>query len=105
MWRIGIPVAALLVTLLAVPLAYTNPRVGRSFNLIIAVLVFAIYMNMLSTVQGWVAQERLIFGLGVWVVHAAVLLLVLALLTRRVYLQRWWPQNLTISHWRQKRAA
>ena len=105
MWRIGIPVAALIVTLLAVPLAYTNPRVGRSFNLIIAVLVFAIYMNMLSTVQGWVAQERVSFGIGVWVVHAVVLLLVLVLLTRRVYLTRWWPQDLTISHWRRKRAA
>ena len=41
LWRIGIPVAALVVTLLAIPLAYTNPRVGRSFNLIIAVLAFA----------------------------------------------------------------
>ena len=105
MWRIGIPVAALVVTLLAVPLAYTNPRVGRSFNLIIAVLVFAVYMNMLSTVQGWVAQERVSFGIGVWIVHGVVLLLVLVLLTRRVYLTRWWPKDLTISHWRRKRAA
>ncbi|HTN48980.1 MAG TPA: LPS export ABC transporter permease LptF [Burkholderiaceae bacterium] len=102
MWRIGMPIAAFIVTLLAIPLAYTNPRVGRSFNLIIAVLVFAIYMNMLSTVQGWVAQERLSFGIGVWVVHAVVLLLVVALFARRVYLQRWWPKRLTLAYWRRE---
>jgi lipopolysaccharide export system permease protein len=28
LWRIGIPVASLVVTLLAIPLAYTNPRSG-----------------------------------------------------------------------------
>src|SRR6478735_56598 len=29
-WRISVPVAALMLTLLAVPLAYVNPRMGRS---------------------------------------------------------------------------
>ena len=42
MWRIGLPIVALLVSLLAIPLAYVNPRVGRSFNLIVAVLLFAV---------------------------------------------------------------
>jgi lipopolysaccharide export system permease protein len=95
MWRFGIPIAAFIVTLLAIPLAYTNPRVGRSVNLIIAVLIFAIYMNLLSTMQGWVQQGRVSFGLGVWVVHGVVLALVAALFARRVYLQRWWPRALT----------
>ena len=44
MWRVGLPVVALLVSLLAIPLAYVNPRVGRSFNLIVAVLLFAFYL-------------------------------------------------------------
>src|SRR4029453_2739201 len=61
-WRLGIPIAALVVTLLAMPLAYTNPRVGRSFNLIIAVLAFAIYLNILNTVQAWVHQDRIPFA-------------------------------------------
>jgi lipopolysaccharide export system permease protein len=105
LWRIGIPVAALVVTLLAIPLAYTNPRVGRSFNLIIAVLAFAIYMNVLGTVQGWVQQERVSFGVGVWIVHAVVLLAVVALLVRRVYLQRLWPRKLTPAYWRRRGGA
>jgi lipopolysaccharide export system permease protein len=105
LWRIGIPVSAIIVTLLAMPLAYTNPRVGRSFNLIIAVLAFAIYLNALNTVQAWVQQERVAFGVGVWIVHAVVLLFVAALFARRVYLQRWWPRQLTPAHWRRGQTA
>ncbi len=33
-WRLSVPISALVLTLLAVPLAYVNPRIGRSFNLI-----------------------------------------------------------------------
>jgi lipopolysaccharide export system permease protein len=100
MWRVGIPVVALLVTLLAIPLAYTNPRVGRSFNLIFAVLAFAIYLNALNTVQAWVQQGRMSFAFGVWVVHGIVAAIVVALFIRRVYMQRWFPRWLSPSHWR-----
>jgi len=91
MWRISAPIMALLVTLLAIPLSYTNPRVGRSFNLIIAVLAFAIYVNLLNTVQAYVQQERLSFGIGVWILHAAVLLVVVAFFARRLYAHGWRP--------------
>ena len=97
MWRIGLPVVALLVSLLAIPLAYVNPRVGRSFNLIVAVLLFAFYLNVLNTVQAYVQQGRLNFNVGVWVVHALFLSLVVVLFARRVYLQRWLPRWLRSS--------
>jgi lipopolysaccharide export system permease protein len=89
LWRIGMPVMALLVTLLAIPLSYTNPRVGRSFNLIVAVLAFAVYMNVLNTIQAYVQQERLGFNVGVWVVHAVVLAIVVLLFARRLTLHGW----------------
>ena len=92
MWRIGLPVVALLVSLLAIPLAFVNPRVGRSFNLIVAVLLFAFYLNVLNTVQAYVQQGRLGFNIGVWIVHALFLALIIALFTRRVYMQRWLPR-------------
>jgi lipopolysaccharide export system permease protein len=91
LWRIGAPVMALLVTLLAIPLSYTNPRVGRSINLIIAVLAFAVYVNVLNTVQAYVQQDRLSFGLGVWVVHGAVLAVIVVLFARRLFLHGWSP--------------
>jgi lipopolysaccharide export system permease protein len=93
LWRIGVPVMALLVTLLAIPLAYTNPRVGRSINLIIAVLAFAVYVNVLNTVQAYVQQERLAFGIGLWAVHAAVLAVIVMLFVRRLFVHGWSPRR------------
>jgi len=104
MWRLGLPVVALLVTLLAIPLAYVNPRVGRSVNLIIAVLLFAVYLNVFNTVQAYVQQGRLDFGIGAWVVHAVALALVVLLFVRRVYLRRWLPRWLTSMPWRRSQA-
>lgn len=105
LWRIGLPIIAVLLSLLAVPLAYTNPRVGRSFNLIVAVFVFMLYHNSQSTVQAWVAQGRLPFATGVWLVHAVVAVLVVLLFVRRVYMQRWLPRWLTLGYWRARRGA
>jgi len=91
LWRIGTPVMALLITLLAIPLSYTNPRVGRSMNLIIAVLAFAVYVNVLNTARAYVQQDRLAFGIGVWVVHGAVLAVIVLLFARRLTVHGWSP--------------
>jgi len=95
LWRIGLPIVALVLALMAIPLGHVNPRVGRSANLIIAVLVFVVYHNGMSIVQAWVQQERLSFGVGVWVTHAVAAALVVLLFVRRVYLQRWIPRWFT----------
>jgi lipopolysaccharide export system permease protein len=92
LWRVSAPVVALLVMLLAIPLSYTNPRVGRSVNLIIAVLSFAIYLNVLNTVQAYVQQNRLSFGIGLWIVHVVVLAVIIVLFVRRLYVHGWRPR-------------
>src|SRR5690606_36966416 len=69
LWRIGIPVSALVLSLLAIPLSFVNPRAGRANNLIFAVLAFMIYSNLISLSQAWVARDKLPFELGVWSVH------------------------------------
>ena len=103
--RISQPIVAILLALLAIPLAYTNPRVGRSFNLIVAVLVFLIYNNGLSMTKAWVQQGRLSFGIGIWLVHAVVLLVVVLLFSRRVYMQRWLPRWRDLKFWARRAEA
>jgi lipopolysaccharide export system permease protein len=83
-WRIGLPVSALLLALLAIPLAFVNPRAGRSINLIVAVLVYMIYVNLLSVIQAYIAQSRLHWLPGLLVVHVVVALLLLAFFYRRL---------------------
>ena len=75
MWRIGLPLVALNLALLAIPLAFVNPRASRSVNLIFAVFAYMVYSNLLSIVKAWVAQGRMQFEVGWWVLHAAMLAL------------------------------
>ena len=83
-WRIGLPVSALLLALLAIPLSFVNPRAGRSINLMVAVLVYMIYVNLLSVIQAYIAQSRLQLLPGLLMLHVAVALLLLFMFYRRV---------------------
>jgi len=85
-WRLSMPVAAFLLVLLAIPLSYVDPRAGRSANLIMALLIYIIYNNMLSIFQSWVVRGKLAPLVGLWPAHAAVLLIFFYLFYRRLFL-------------------
>src|SRR6266850_1150173 len=87
-WRIGIPVSALVLVLLAIPMSFVNPRAGRSVNLLFALLTFMVYSNLLSVSQARVSQGRLDFSVGVWMVHAGMVLLLVVLFAQRMQLIR-----------------
>ncbi len=93
LWRIGMPVSAVILALLAIPLSYVNPRAGRSANMLIAILVYAIYSNLISVSQAWVAQGKLSFWVGVWAVHAVMLMPLVALFYRRISLRMPWHRS------------
>ncbi|MGZ8263846.1 MAG: LPS export ABC transporter permease LptF [Burkholderiales bacterium] len=82
-WRIGLPVSALVLSLLAIPLSFVNPRAGRSMNLVFALLIYMTYSNLLSIVQASIAQSRLTFPLGL-AVHVLMLLVLVVLFYRRL---------------------
>jgi lipopolysaccharide export system permease protein len=94
LWRLGIPLAALNLALLAIPLSFVNPRAGRTNNLILAVLTYMIYSNLISVSQAWVTQGRMGFELGVWLVHVVMFVMLLLLFSRRLMVFSWvrlWP--------------
>ena len=78
-WRLSVPISALVLTLLAVPLAYVNPRIGRSFNLIAAAFMYMLYSNCLNIVQSFIAQGKLAFLPGLLLPHVIAIGLVLLL--------------------------
>lgn len=88
--RLGIPVSAILLALLAIPLSSANPRVGRSINLVVAILLYAVYANLISLSQAWVANERMPFWLGLTGTHLAVAGLVVFMFWRRSSVRRAW---------------
>ena len=83
-WRLGLPASALILALLAIPLSFVNPRAGRSMNLILALLIFMTYSNLLSITQASIAQSRIAPAVGLLGVHAVMLLILLALFYRRL---------------------
>jgi lipopolysaccharide export system permease protein len=84
LWRIGMPLAALNLALLAIPLGFVNPRAGRTNNLVMALLTYMVYNNLLSISQAWVAQGKMRFEVGWWPVHVAVLVVLIALFFKRL---------------------
>lgn len=85
LWRIGLPLAAINLIVLAIPLSFVNPRAGRTNNLIFALLTYMIYSNLLSISQAWVAQGKLRFAVGVWAVHVFMFFFLIILF--------YWRQN------------
>lgn len=88
--RIGLPVAALLLALMAIPLSFVNPRAGRANNLIFAILTYLVYSNAISIFQAWVGQGRLHFGLAVWLPHVVVLAVLALMFYRRLAVSPFW---------------
>ena len=82
-WRLSLPVSAILLMLLAIPLSYFNPRSGRSFHLIAALLIYTVYNNLLSIAHASVLNGKLVPWLGVWSVHLLMLLVVTFFYYRR----------------------
>ncbi|GAB1234321.1 LPS export ABC transporter permease LptF [Ferrigenium sp. UT5] len=89
-WRIGLPLSALILALLAIPLSYVNPRAGRSLNLITAMVIYMFYNNMISVANSWVALKKISPLSGLWGLHLAMVLVLLVLFRYRSSVAPWW---------------
>lgn len=79
-WRFALPVAVLLLTLIAIPLAKVQPRQGRYAKFLPAVIIYMIYYNMMTVIRRSIAASKLAPFPGIWGVHLVFLLLGLFLL-------------------------
>ena len=100
-WRLSVPISALILVLIAVPLSFVDPRAGRSLNLMFAIFIYMVYSNVLSIFQAWVTQGKLNHWIGLWPVHIFFMALAFYLYYRRTYLlpvipkmlAQLWPGN------------
>lgn len=88
-WRIGLPLSALILALLAIPLSYVDPRAGRSLNLINALILYMFYNNMISLTNSWVGREKIGVIAGLWGLHLLMFALMLALFYHRASVFSW----------------
>lgn len=88
-WRLGLPISALILALLAIPLSFVNPRTGRSLNLILALVIYMLYSNLISVTNTWVGQGKISSSMGLLGIHALMLVLLAALFYRRMTMISW----------------
>ncbi len=77
-WRMSPAIAIILLSLLALPLAHSAPRDGRYGRLIMGLLIYVVYVNLLTLGRVWLARGALHDYAGLWWVHGGLFLLVVA---------------------------
>lgn len=82
--RISIPIATVVLALLAIPLSFVNPRAGRSANLLLALFSYMIYHNLLVVSQAWVADGKISVLTGAIAVHLLMICLLPLMFYRRI---------------------
>lgn len=82
------PLATVLLAVLAVLLSRTSPRQGRFAKLFIAILIFVTYYNTLGVAMSWVQRGVVPAVVGLWWVHL-VLMILIAVLAIRHWGSRW----------------
>ena len=80
--RISSPILALVLMVLAVPLARLRPRQGRFGRIGIAILAYFLYSLVLDAARTWVESGLVPVFVGIWWVHALALCVGLWLLAR-----------------------
>ena len=82
-WRVSLPISGIVLIILAIPLSFINPRSGRSVNIIIAIMIFAIYNNLMGVTQSYINLGKLNPYIGGSIVHLLIIMIASYLLMRR----------------------
>jgi lipopolysaccharide export system permease protein len=91
-WRVGLMLAAVNLSLLAIGLAHVNTRRPSNLNLVVALVGSLAYFNSINLTQTWVANGRFGMAQALLVLHGGMFLLALALL--------WWRDHSAVLHFR-----
>lgn len=86
-WRLASPISVFLMILIAVPLSHIAPRQGRYGKLVLGIVVYLAYSNLLTFGQTYLAKGKMPEAMGLWWIHAMAAALALALIARR---EGWW---------------
>ncbi len=96
-WRIGLLLGACNLVLLGIGLAATNPRRASNWNLLFALMAFAVYYNLVNLSQAWVASGKLSMAAALLAIHGTAFALALLLL--------WWRDHAAVMRLPRRGAA
>ena len=87
-WRLGLVFGACNLTLLAIGASATNPRRASNWNLLLALLTFVVYYNLLNLSQAWVASGRMGLLVALLLLHGCALAFAVGLI--------WWRDHANV---------
>jgi len=74
-WRISPAITVIVLGLLAIPLAHSSPREGRGIRVVLGILIYLLYGNIIYLCRSWVAAGVLPTYIGMWWVHIIFLII------------------------------
>jgi lipopolysaccharide export system permease protein len=96
-WRLGMLFGAANLMLFGIGLSATNPRRASNWNLLLALLGFVVYFNLINLSQAWVASGKLGLGTALVAFHGGAFALAVALV--------WWRDHAQARRPRRRAAA
>ncbi len=81
-YRLSFPIAILVFTVLSIPLSRSVPRQSMYGRLLVALLVYFIYMNLQKAAENWIKEGVVAPWPGIWWVHLSFLLFAVLLILR-----------------------
>ena len=106
-WRLGLLLGGANMVLLGIGLSATNPRRASNWNLLFALMSFAIYYNVINLSQAWVAASKIGMAPALLLAHGSAFLIAVGLLRWRDNGNRGrsWRARLTARHAARQAAA
>jgi lipopolysaccharide export system permease protein len=68
-WRVSPAITVIILGLLAIPLSHSEPREGRGIRVVMGILVYLLYGNLLYLCRAWIIDGSLPHWIGMWWVH------------------------------------
>ena len=87
-WRISLPLMTLIISFVAISLGQVNPRKGRFARLLPAILVYLMYLSVLTSLRDDMTRSVANADIKIWLLHLSVFTLGLFLLFGRQWFRR-----------------
>lgn len=81
-WRISSVLLCITLAMLAAPLSQTTPRQGRYAKLVLAIVFYLLFNNLLSVSRNWLYKGEISEFVGLWWVHGIIVITALFFLLR-----------------------
>ena len=88
-WRISSALLCITLAMLAVPLSQTTPRQGRYAKLVLAILFYLVFTNLISVARTWLFKGEISQYVGLWWVHGLIVITAILFLMRHYGLHGW----------------